>query len=128
MEMNYIGSLMNNNKIKIIGLRNIPFNTYIENQKDYLVKIMASLDEIRTRPSQGEEPDELIFVLKALFVDSIEEVGTHKEIPIKKGYTPSQILRFAILDYLRKKGLDDSEENYEKEMRRIIDYYSKDRI
>lgn len=115
------------NKLKLTGLRNIEFDGGIENQKDYAITVIASLDEIRQKPSQGEypEPEQEIFVMKAINIEKVEEVGGHKEIKISKGFSPSQSLRFSILDYLKRTGLDDTEENYEIEMRKIIDYFNK---
>jgi len=112
------------NRIKIIGLRNLPLEGTIENQKDYRVSIIASLDEIRTRPTQGEEVEPETYVLKTLYVESVEDTAEHKEVKVQKGFSKSQNLRFAIKDYLRRIGKDDTEEEYEAEMNKIIKYFN----
>lgn len=112
------------NKLKIVGLRNLPLEGEIENQKDYKVSVIAALDEIRTRPTQGEEVEDKIFVLKTLYVDGIEGVSDHKEVKVQKGFSKSQALRFAIKDYLKRIGKDANEEGYEAEMNKVIKHFN----
>jgi hypothetical protein len=107
------------NRIKIIGLRNLPLEGIIDNQKDYKVSLIVSLNEIRTRPTQGEEEPDIVFVLKTLYVESVEDVAEHKEVRVQKGFSKSQAQRFKIMDYLRRTGREETEANYELVMDKV---------
>ena len=113
------------NKLKLVGTHNIElFDSPPENQVDYLLSLRVSLDEIRTKPTQGEEQESIIYVMKVLHPESFMKIGESKTIKIAKGTTPSQQLRWALMDYFQRSGVEDTEENYEKEMQKITEHYN----
>jgi hypothetical protein len=107
------------NKIKLTGVRNIPTDSEINENKDYAITLIASRDGVYEIDPLGEEEKSRVFHLKVDHVEHIIEIGGH-EIKFKKGTTPSQRMRFAVNDYMVRIGKEPSRENYEKYMEKLI--------
>lgn len=108
------------NKVKITGIKNLPFEGTFETNKDYLVSIIAALESIEKFPSQGEEEPEYIYKLKANHVELVQEVGG-QQIKVQKGFSKSQVQRLKIKEYLERTGQEYNTENYNKIMDKLFD-------
>jgi len=109
------------NKIKLIGTRNIPLEEEIKEDTDYLLSLRVARTAVETLDKHGEETDTKIYKLKAINTEALQEIGG-SPIKIEKGYTASAIQRFAIKDLLQRKGEEDTEENYQRVMKSILDW------
>ena len=113
------------NKLKITGVRGIPFeDTPPEENKDYLISLRVSYDGCYTPAKHGEESISKYFHLKVVNVEQFMEVGKSEPKRIHKGFTPSQEIRLAIVGWLSRRGIEDTEANYEKEARKISEHYN----
>lgn len=107
------------NKIKIIGLKNLPTDDIIKPDKDYAITLIGSLDGIFERAEESCEISKT-YHIRAERVEQIIPIG-EKEIKFEQGTTPSQRLRFALKDWLKRCGKPDTQENYELAMKKIIE-------
>ncbi|MCR4285261.1 MAG: hypothetical protein NUV97_04455 [archaeon] len=114
---------MSQNKIKLTGTRNIPLLEpfYPERNKDYFLGLRVALESVESFPIDDGEP-ELVFKLKVVYPETLKEIGASEQIQIGKGYTPSQVQRFALNSMLLRLGKDDTRENYEKVMGLLLDF------
>jgi hypothetical protein len=108
------------NKLKLIGVRNIPVEEDIDPNADYLVVLMAQREGVYQPDSQGEEEEPITYTLRVSHYEDIKKVGEKKSVKFQKGFTPSQRLRFALQEMFHRIGEDDTEENYEKWMNKLI--------
>jgi len=110
------------NKIKLIGVKNIPImgDEIIKSNTDYLIALTAQREGVYQPDSQGEEDEPITYTLRVSQYEDIRETVTKKSIKYKKGFTKSQQLRTALEAYFERAGLDNTEENYEKDMDKII--------
>lgn len=107
-------------KIKLTKTRNIPCNEAPEEGKDYLISLRCFLKGV-FQPAKAEPNDspEATYQLEIMNVEQMLEIGGH-ELKIQKGYTPSQKLRYSILDWASRTGVTDKEDFYEKKMEALI--------
>jgi hypothetical protein len=94
------------NRIILTGLRDLATDEFIKSQRDYGLFITAS------RVSQEEMDDEpgcFKYRLKMDHVDSIFDLKEKKDVGFEKGKSPSQKMRFRIINLL-------GEEEYENFM------------
>jgi hypothetical protein len=109
--------------LKIKGLGSIVLvGDAPEQGKDYLISIRAGLSAITENVEDPDEPRQT-YILKYINTEQVMEVGASKKLKVQNGKTPSQILRYLILEYLGSVGKEQSEENYKAEMDKIIAHY-----
>ena len=109
------------NRIKIIGLKNLPFESIINPDKDYAVTLIASLDGVFEKSGHGEEEVPKTYHLRADRVEQIIEVGGH-EVKFEQGTTKSQIMRYALRDWAKRRNETDPETFYAAQMDKLIKY------
>jgi len=113
--------------IKLLKARNIPLiDEVLEPEKEYLIVLKIELAYIKE--SVSEPNGSRYFEAEIKSVEKIQEIGpAKKELKFEKGFSPSQRLRFSVLDWLGRKGEEQSEENYKVEIEKLIQLFnSKD--
>ncbi len=114
---------MPNSKLKLSGVKNIAYyDSEPEAGKEYLLALIV--ERISVEEIDDEEPTK-VYKMKVLRPEMMQEVGEARVRKIEKGFTPSQRLRAAIRDYLRRTGREDSEENYEEVMEKLIKFINE---
>lgn len=81
------------NKIVLTGLRDLPTDDYLEPQTDYGIFLVA---QRISEEKMDDEEDCFKYRLKMLYVDSLVDLKTSKELKFEKGNSPSQKQRFRI--------------------------------
>ena len=111
-------------KIKLTGVKNIPLAEEIEfdENSEFLVALIASLDGVFNSVKRGDEEPSKTYHLKVIRPEMIKRIGEKENIKIGTGYSKSQIQRFALRDMFKRNGIEDTEENYDKWMDKIINY------
>lgn len=117
------------NRIKLLSVRNIYLTERdIEPKEntDYELVLVVSRNSVEYLDTFGESgvPDK-IFKMKVSHPEMLKEIGSHKEIKIQKGYSKSQMLRFALLDWLKRTGKEPDEKNYENQMDKLIKFFNE---
>lgn len=109
-------------RITLNGLKNIPLveEAEIEAGVDYMVPVVFSRESVELFDTHGEDHEDKTIKCRVVRLADIQKVGTHETIKVIKGKTPSQRLRAAIYDLLAMRGDPQTEEEYEKEMEKII--------
>lgn len=112
-------------KLKLLKVRNIPLVDEVpEAGKEYLIVLKAELSYIKEDVSEPDGPRYYEAEIKS--VEKIQEIGpAQKELKFEKGHSPSQKLRFAVEDYLKRAGKEPNQENYEAIMNKIIQHYNE---
>lgn len=108
------------NKIKIVGIKNLPTEETIEPVTDYAITLVASLDGIFQKSTQGDETEPVIYHLKADHIALIQKLGTTKEVKFEQGSSPSQRQRFAVLQWAKRKGEANPDKFYEEVIEKNI--------
>lgn len=109
------------NKLKIVGVKNLPTEAVIEENKDYLISIKASLDGTFSPTKHGEEAAPTTFHLRATSVEQILPIGEKEAIKFEQGKSPSQKLRYAIEAWAVRRRVDDVEAFYEFQMKKLAE-------
>lgn len=109
-------------RITLNGLKNIPLaeEVQIEANVDYMVPVIFSRESVEVFDSHGEENEDRTIKVKVVRIADIQKVGTSQTIKVIQGKTASQRLRAAIFSLLQRRGDPQVEEEYEKEMDKII--------
>lgn len=116
-------------KIKLTGVKNIPLAEEVEfdENSEFLIALIASLDGVFNSVKRGDEEPSKTYHLKVIRPEMIKKIGEKENIKIGTGYSKSQILRFALKDMFKRGGIENTEENYEIWMEKIINWInSKD--
>lgn len=89
------------NKIILTGTRDIKTDEVLDEQTDYGIFLIASMIE-KTYPCthSDEESDEIKFKLKIERIDEIIDLKRKSDVKFKKGDSPSQKLRWRIIEKL----------------------------
>lgn len=116
-------------KIKLLKVRNIPFVETEEfseplPNKDYIFSFTASRKGSYVPDTHGEETEDRVYHMEVIDLVNVQELGSSKKIKYERGHSPSQRQRYAIMDWLKRTGKDDDEENYKKEIDKIIKHYN----
>lgn len=90
----------------------------IDPMGEYLISVIASPTGTFTPVKQGDEEVEQTISFKVVRPESVQKIG-QKPVKVKRGSTPSQILRAVVFDYLKRVGKDATEEEYERVMTKI---------
>ena len=111
-------------KIKLTGIKNIVLAEEIEfdENSEFLVALIASLDGVFNSVKRGDEEPSKTYHLKVIRPEMIKRIGEKENIKIKSGYSKSQKLRFSIISMFKRAGIDNTEENYEEHMDKIIQW------
>ena len=110
------------NKIKLTGVRNIPWEgDSPDYNKDYALTLIVSPEGEYTPAKQGEEVEAKTFHFKVIRPEMLQQIGKKTEEKIEKGFTKSQVLRFKINAMLKRKGEEQTEEEYGKVMNKLGD-------
>jgi len=117
---------MSYNKIKLLKTRNIIYqeDTPPKTNQDYILALRVALQSIE-EDLRDTEHVTYVYKMAVLHPEFMQEVGSDYTPRIAKGYTMSQQLRFSIKAMFQRTGEEDNEDNYEKQMRRIIEYVNK---
>src|SRR3990167_10472162 len=115
-------------KIRLTSVRNIPIldkNFDPQPNDEWAIVLVTSLLSTEKPAKQGEEDEDIIYKMKVLYPEMAKKVGTHYEVKLEQGYSPSQKLRFALKSMFKRAGLEDNEENYEEYMSKLIEWVNK---
>ena len=114
--------------MRLLKVRNIPLiDEVLEPEKEYLLVLKIELAYIKENVS--EPNGARYFEAEIKSVEKIQEIGeAKKELKFEKGYSPSQRLRFSILDWLGRKGEEQSDEKYRAEIERLIKFFNSKNI
>ncbi len=109
-------------KLKLKGVRNITLLDPIDPDPngEYLLALIVSPDGKYVPSKQGEEEPEETLHFKVVRPESLNRIGD-KLIRIRRGATPSQVLRASIWDYLKRIGKETTEDEYSAVMDKLID-------
>jgi hypothetical protein len=96
-----------NMKIVLTGLRDLSTDDKIMSQRDYGIFLVASL----LSEEKYADDDEIKYKLKISHIQSIDDLKEHKQVKFENKRTPSQKLRWVIINKL---GSEDEYESFLK--------------